>query len=52
MAASAQDVRAFARANGLNVGARGQFSREVIERFNKGKRAENRYVKPSERTTA
>lgn len=49
MGATAADVRAFARKNGLQVGARGQFSREVIDRFNKGKRAENRYVKPSER---
>ncbi len=49
MAANAAEVREFARSNGLTVGARGQFSREVIDRFNKGKRAENRYVKPSER---
>ena len=51
MVATPQDVRAFARANGLQVGTRGQFSRAVIDAFNKGKRAENRYVKPSEKTT-
>jgi hypothetical protein len=50
MPASAKEVREFARANGLAVGARGQFSRTVIDAFNKGKRAEKRYVKPSERT--
>lgn len=50
MAATPKDVREFARANGLQVGARGQFSREVIDAYNKGKRAENRYVKPAERT--
>jgi hypothetical protein len=50
MPASPNEVREFARANGLPVGSRGQFSREVIAAFNKGKRAEKRYVKPSERT--
>lgn len=49
MGATPAEVREFARANGLQVGRRGQFSREVIARFNKGKRAEKRYVRPSER---
>ena len=34
MAATPKDVREFARATGLSVGARGQFSREVIDSFN------------------
>lgn len=48
MAANPTEVREFARANGLSVGSRGQFSQEVIDAFNKGKRAEKRYVKPSQ----
>jgi hypothetical protein len=47
--ASAADVRAWARENGVEVGTRGQFSREVIASFNAGKRGNARYVKPSER---
>lgn len=47
--ATAADVRAFARSNGIEVGTRGQFSRELIAKFNEGKRGNARYVKPSER---
>jgi hypothetical protein len=49
MGASPSEVREFARANGITVGKRGQFSRAVIDQFNKGKRADKRYVRPSER---
>jgi hypothetical protein len=47
--ATAADVRAFARAQGVDVGTRGQLSRELIDSFNQGKRGNARYVKPSER---
>lgn len=47
--ATAADVRAFAREQGIDVGTRGQLSRELIAEFNKGKRGNARYVKPSER---
>lgn len=46
--ASAEDVRTWARANNVEVGTRGQFSRAVIDAFNKGRRV--KYVKPSERS--
>jgi hypothetical protein len=46
---AAADVRTFARENGIVVGSRGQFSRELIAKFNEGKRGNARYIKPSER---
>lgn len=41
--ATGADVRAFAVANGIAVGARGRFSATLIEAFNKGKRGAKRY---------
>lgn len=44
--APAAEVRAFALANGLSVGTRGRFSKEVVEAFNAGKRGAQRYNGP------
>lgn len=50
MGATAAEVRAFAKDRNISVGRRGVLSKEAVEAFNKGKRADKRYVRPSERT--
>lgn len=47
--ASGSDVRESALAAGLAVGQRGRLSDQAIAAFNKGKRANRRYVPPMER---
>lgn len=44
MSASPAAVRSFARAAGIPVGTRGKINPDAIAAFNKGKRAEARYV--------
>ncbi len=44
MSASPAAVRAFATEQGLTVGARGRFSQDLVDSFNKGRRSEQKYV--------
>lgn len=46
MAATANEVREWAKKNGLEVGVRGVLPQTVIDRFNKRRKPERRYVHP------